>query len=288
MQNNTGLLTLIFMLLAHYSFSQDADSTTSPTHFSGSVSVTNNGISIVPSFSLEKPAVILNLSVGKSRLSFEPDIRFSLAGRPWTMLFWGRYKLINKEKFQLSAGTHLGLNFITSLLPVKGDTALTTVTRPYLAGELFPRFSVTKNIRLGIYSSGGLAPYVIETLKNIPDVHLTLLARNKSRIANAANNSTVVDADIMDYAKLKNAITGQDIVYVNLAGDLDAMAKNIVKAMKEAEVKRIIAISSIGIYETPLKSVLLPYRKLADVIEISGLDYTILRPGWFTNADKVD
>ena len=31
-----------------------------------------------------------------------------------------------------------------------------------------------------------------------------------------------------------------------------------------------------------------PYRKLADVIEASGLDYTILRPTWFTNADEVD
>ena len=31
-----------------------------------------------------------------------------------------------------------------------------------------------------------------------------------------------------------------------------------------------------------------PYRKLADVIEASGLEYTILRPTWFTNADEVD
>ena len=58
--------------------------------------------------------------------------------------------------------------------------------------------------------------------------------------------------------------------------------------MQETGVKRIIAISSIGIYETPLKPVLQPYRKLADVIEASGLDYTILRPAWFTNEAEVD
>jgi uncharacterized protein YbjT (DUF2867 family) len=58
--------------------------------------------------------------------------------------------------------------------------------------------------------------------------------------------------------------------------------------MQETGVKRIVAISSIGIYETPLKSVLQPYRKLADVIETSGLDYTILRPDWFTSANEVD
>ncbi len=43
------------------------------------------------------------------------------------------------------------------------------------------------------------------------------------------------------------------------------------KAMKETVVKTIVAFSSIGIYETPLRSVLLSYRKLADVIESSGL-----------------
>jgi uncharacterized protein YbjT (DUF2867 family) len=65
------------------------------------------------------------------------------------------------------------------------------------------------------------------------------------------------------------------------------MAKNIVKAMQETGVKRIIAISSISIYETPLKSILQPYGKLADIIEASGLDYTILRPDWFTNSSEV-
>lgn len=139
-----------------------------------------------------------------------------------------------------------------------------------------------------IGASGSLAKYVIDTLQRIPDVHLTLLARNRSRMNNDTANCTVVEADVMDYAKLKNAISGQDIVYVNLAGDLEPMAKNIVQAMQETGVKRIIAISSIGIYNTPLKPVLAPYRKLADVIEASGLDYTILRPDWFTYADEID
>jgi uncharacterized protein YbjT (DUF2867 family) len=81
---------------------------------------------------------------------------------------------------------------------------------------------------------------------------------------------------------------GQDIVYANLSGDLEAMAKNIVKAMDETEVKKLIFISSIGIYDVPMKPVLKPYRKAADVIETSDLEYTILRPTWFTNADEVD
>jgi len=141
---------------------------------------------------------------------------------------------------------------------------------------------------LVIGASGSLAKYVIDTLLNVPDVHLTLLLRDKNRIANDTTRCTVVQADVMDYSKLKNAVADQDIVYINLAGDLEAMTKNIVKAMQETKVKRVIAISSIGIYKTPLKPVLIPYRKLADVIESSGLEYTILRPDWFTYEDEVD
>ena len=144
-----------------------------------------------------------------------------------------------------------------------------------------------KNV-IVIGASGSLAKYVIDTLQNVPGVHLTLLARNKTRIENDTTNATVVEADVMDYDKLKNAISGQDIVYINLAGNLEAMTKNIVKAIQETSVKRVIAISSIGIYETSLKPVLVPYRKLADVIESSGLDYTILRSEWFTNGNEVE
>jgi uncharacterized protein YbjT (DUF2867 family) len=140
---------------------------------------------------------------------------------------------------------------------------------------------------LVIGASGSLAKYVIEALKELGNVELSLLARSKKSISNQ-ENATIAEADVMDYAKLKNAIVGQDIVYVNLAGNLEAMTKNIVKAMQETDVKRIIAISSIGIYETPMKPVLVPYRKLADIIESSGLDYTILRPDWFTNGNEID
>ena len=145
-----------------------------------------------------------------------------------------------------------------------------------------------KNVLI-IGASGSLAQYVIETLKKLDDITLTLFARSKNRLSkNIAEGCTIIEGDAMKYNDVKNAIEGQKIVYVNLAGNLEAMVKNIVKAMQETDVKRIIAISSIGIYESPLKPVLVPYRKLADVIESSGLDYTILRPDWFTNANEID
>ena len=140
-----------------------------------------------------------------------------------------------------------------------------------------------------IGATGSLAAYVINALKALKDVHLTLFVRSKIRLQKGiAEGCAIIEGDAMDHRSVVDAVSGQDIVYVNLSGNLEGMSKNIVKAMSETGSKRIIAISSIGIYKTPLQSVLVPYRKLADVIENSGLEYTILRPDWFTNANEVN
>jgi uncharacterized protein YbjT (DUF2867 family) len=145
-----------------------------------------------------------------------------------------------------------------------------------------------KNVII-IGASGNIAKMVIDILVKQNNINLTLFLRNKNRLGNKdVSKCKIVEGDVMEYNKLKEAIAGQDIVYINLAGNLEAMSKNIVKAMDESKVKRIIAISSIGIYETPLKPVLIPYRKLADTIEASELDYTIIRPQWFTNDNEID
>ena len=138
-------------------------------------------------------------------------------------------------------------------------------------------------------ASGNIAKHVIDILIKKDDINLTLFLRNKGRLRN--NNISkcrIIEGSTLNLNQLKQAIAGQEIVYANLAGDLEAMAKNIVKAMGETGVKRLIFISSIGIYDIPLRPVLKPYRKAADVIESSELDYTILRPTWFTNDDEVD
>jgi hypothetical protein len=151
MQKNALLSVFTFLLFTHVSFSQKSDSTKSISYFSGSVGVTNNGISIVPTFSLGKPAAIFMLSVRKNRFSFDPDLRFSLAGKPWGFLFWARYKVVTNKKFQMNAGTHLGLNYRRSVLKINGDSGEVNVVRRYLAAELYPRVLVTKNISVGIY-----------------------------------------------------------------------------------------------------------------------------------------
>jgi uncharacterized protein YbjT (DUF2867 family) len=137
-------------------------------------------------------------------------------------------------------------------------------------------------------ASGNIARQVIDILVKKDEINLTLFLRDARRLRNNdVSKCRIIEGDVLNYGQLKDAIKGQDIVYANLAGDLEAMARNIVKAMEETGVEKIIFISSIGIYDMPIRPVLQPYRKAADVIEASDLEYTILRPTWFTSTDEV-
>ncbi|HEY9261445.1 NAD(P)H-binding protein [Chitinophaga sp.] len=138
-------------------------------------------------------------------------------------------------------------------------------------------------------ANGNIAQQVTDMLAPLDDIKLTLFLRNPGKLKNKdVSKCVIMEGDVLNYDQLRAAIKGQDMVYANLAGDLEAMAKNIVKAMNETGVKKIIFISAIGIYEKPLKPILVPYRKAADVIESSDLDYTILRPAWFTDTEEVN
>jgi len=147
--------------------------------------------------------------------------------------------------------------------------------------------SAKKVIILG--ASGNVAKHVIDILTKEDHIQLTLFLRSAKRLKNKdISKARIIEGDVLNYNLLKEAIKGQDIVYANLAGELEAMAKNIVKAMGEMGVKKIIFITSIGIYDVPLSSLLRRYRYAADVIEASNLEYTILRPTWFTNVNEID
>jgi hypothetical protein len=154
------LLVLALTIFPYFVFSQKTDSVKSVFHFGGSAMITNNGISLVPTFSLGKPAALFIFSMGGKRLSFEPDLRFSLEGKPWSFLFWWRYKLVMSEKFLLNAGVHPALNFKTSKVTINGNTSEQTVARRYIAAELSPNYRVAKNLSVGIYYlvSQGLDP----------------------------------------------------------------------------------------------------------------------------------
>lgn len=149
---------------------------------------------------------------------------------------------------------------------------------------------MTKLLVLG--ANGQLARNTTRFLLRERDLSLTLYLRRAARLANPdPKRATIVEGDVLDAKTLTAAMQGQDVVYANLAGAMKAQAEHIVAAMHAAGAKRLVFVSSMGIYgEVPgerYRSVLDPYRDSAAVIEASDLDYTILRPGWFRSSDEV-
>ena len=145
---------------------------------------------------------------------------------------------------------------------------------------------MTKVLILG--ANGEIARVATALFLEHPNVHLTLFLRRARRLQGLpADRVDVVEGDVLDSKALEAVMVGQDVVYANLAGPLEQMARNIVEAMNTTGLRRLIFISSMGIYdEVPGErhgSILDPYRKSAAVVEASDLDYTIIRPAWLNN-----
>jgi uncharacterized protein YbjT (DUF2867 family) len=150
---------------------------------------------------------------------------------------------------------------------------------------------MTRILVLG--ANGQLARHTTPFILDRTDAHLTLYLRRANRLKNPdPQRVRIVEGDVLNSTTLIAAMRGQDVVYANLAGDMAPQARAIVDAMHATGLKRLIFISSMGIYsEVPgekYRSVLDPYRDSAAIIEASDMDYTILRPGWFTQDDKID
>lgn len=150
---------------------------------------------------------------------------------------------------------------------------------------------MTRILILGAH--GQIARVATRLLLENTDSELTLYLRNSRRLASLQGNGRIqlIDGDVLDEPVLEATMQGQDVVYANLAGDMEKQARTIVRAMDKAGIRRLIFISSMGIYDEVrgehYGSILEPYRRSAAVIEASDLDYTIIRPAWLNDTDEV-
>lgn len=149
---------------------------------------------------------------------------------------------------------------------------------------------------------GKIAQLAIKEL-TAEDVNLKLFLRNSARLSSLSTNKRVqlFEGNAANLQDLAAAMENVDIVYANLAGnDIEEQAKNVVTSMNQRGLKRLIWISTLGIYdEVPGAfgkwnhemldgGYLETYAAAAKVIEASDLEYTIIRPAWLTNKDEVD
>ncbi|WP_251898260.1 NAD(P)H-binding protein [Lactiplantibacillus paraplantarum] len=133
------------------------------------------------------------------------------------------------------------------------------------------------------------------------EVQLTLVLRHSERL-NIVNpeREQVVEGDVTDSQLLEQVMPDQDIVYANLAGNMELLAKNIVQVMLNNQVKKLIWITGSGLYHETSE----PFgswveqvvghaskedtRRAARIIESSTLQYTIIRAAYMTDDSKVD
>ena len=127
------------------------DSTIVPTQFSGNIGITNNGFSIIPTFSFNSPAIISQMSWKKNKFSIEPDIRLAPDGTKGSILLWFRYNLINAGNFSLRSGIHPAVNWFPKNILVNENITEIYQLRRFLAWELAPSLKINKHFNTGVH-----------------------------------------------------------------------------------------------------------------------------------------
>jgi putative NADH-flavin reductase len=130
-------------------------------------------------------------------------------------------------------------------------------------------------------------------------------ARDPSRLDIEHDNLKVVQGDAMDFPSVENTMQGQDAVFCCLgAGSKGTVrsegTRNIVRAMEKAGVRRFICQSTLGIgdswdnlnflwkyimFRGLLRQAYKDHVCQEDCVKQSHLDWTIVRPGVFTDGN---
>ena len=146
---------LLFVLISFFANAQQ-DSIPNEIHISGNFGVTNNGMSIIPTFSLQAPAINTSFSISKGgRFSFQPDVRLTFDGRKGGAMFWFRYKLINEKKFKVNVAAHPAYNFALRSITENDKSWTITQARRFWATELAPSYTFNNHFAMGVYYLNG-------------------------------------------------------------------------------------------------------------------------------------
>jgi hypothetical protein len=152
-QIKTLLLTLLLFLFLAEGYTQTVGDSSRKKEltFSGSLGLSSNGFSIVPSFSLNSPATMTLLSWRKNKFSIEPDIRLTLNARKGSMILWFRYHAIQTQKYKLRVGAHPAMNFQLREIDNNGNASTISQMRRFFAWEVSNDYKINHYVSAGIY-----------------------------------------------------------------------------------------------------------------------------------------
>jgi NAD(P)H dehydrogenase (quinone) len=132
-------------------------------------------------------------------------------------------------------------------------------------------------------ATGHLGTLIVKALKaKAPSVQIVALARTPAKAADLA--AAVREADYSRRDTLDRALRGVDslmLISSSEVGRRAAQHHNLIEAAKKAGVKRIVYTSLLHADTSPL-SLADEHRTTEAELKTSGIPFTILRNGWYT------
>lgn len=152
-------------------------------------------------------------------------------------------------------------------------------------------------------ANGQIARIVEQRILNQPDfadVKLTLGLRNHQRLSKLEPDAHVLEVDLTKLDDVKKAMHNQDMVFVAVVDHTtdNIITKNVITAMKDNNVSRVLFTNILGIYNEVggefgrwnheytlpgLQTAINSDKLLAE----SGLQYTTLRLPWLNDRDEI-
>lgn len=144
---NRKLLNFLLVSLMSFLLAEENKSDDKNFIFSGSLSISNNGVAPVPSFTLGEPALINSVSITKGRLTFTPETGLDFSGNPWYIENWFRWQVLD-SRFKINLGIDWSFFFENYYVP----NAKVLEVQRYLALEIAGGYEIGENISaLGKY-----------------------------------------------------------------------------------------------------------------------------------------
>lgn len=161
-------------------------------------------------------------------------------------------------------------------------------------------------MKIAVFGASGKTGILI-VYQALEKGHLvTAFSRNADAVPIRHRHLRVVEGDVLDYEKVREAVEGQDAVMSALGVNerkrntvLSDGTGNILRAMKETATRRLICMSSAGILEKPgmlsigtsivnrsLKAVMADKKRQLKAIRESGVEWVVVLPPTLTDAPK--
>lgn len=148
-------------------------------------------------------------------------------------------------------------------------------------------------------AAGHTGKYLTRKMQSIADIELSVFVRNPAKFGDMdLSGINIIQGDALNAEDVRRAMDGQDVLLCSLDSDVLTMAKNIVAALTETSVKRIVWITGMGIHReikglhgimlNQLAQKMPEYIQAADTIAASSAITTLLRcPGIRDGSNEI-